>query len=208
MSFGGVQRRNLAKSGVILCAGCERSGHPPEQSARLKGESAATEDEKRKSKIKTEDRKMWRTRRSGDRVPRKRRRRYGDRRSREGATEKGARKARAPFAWSGQDGSRHENEVKFNGEFNSLRSGVAVPGTAGNFFFLTHHSWRRATIGSTRIARRAGIQHATRATTSRSAAVAANVSGSFALTPNSWLATIFVDANAATIPTAIPGTIK
>src|SRR5688572_11483418 len=45
------------------------------------------------------------------------------------------------------------------------------------------HSWRRAVIGSTRVARRAGRYEATRATAVATAATAAKVSGSLVLTP-------------------------
>jgi hypothetical protein len=54
---------------------------------------------------------------------------------------------------------------------------VAFPADSAN------HSHRKATSGSTFVARRAGIQQASSATRSNSSAIAANVSGSVALVP-------------------------
>lgn len=45
------------------------------------------------------------------------------------------------------------------------------------------YSWRSAIIGSTFVARRAGIQQASNATTSSSVAMTVSVSGSVGLTP-------------------------
>src|SRR6267154_2673722 len=51
--------------------------------------------------------------------------------------------------------------------------------------FLSAYSYRSATIGSTRVARRAGTQHATSVTAVSNAAITTNVNGSKELMPNS-----------------------
>src|SRR5262245_18951998 len=65
-------------------------------------------------------------------------------------------------------------------------------------------SQRRATSGSTFVARRAGIQHASNATTISDNAITMNVSGSVALTPYSKLFIKRVAPYAASKPTTTP----
>ena len=66
------------------------------------------------------------------------------------------------------------------------------------------YSCLSATIGSIRVARRAGSQHATNATATSSAATPANVIGSVAFTPNSRCSMTRVNPNAATSPIVKP----
>jgi hypothetical protein len=74
------------------------------------------------------------------------------------------------------------------------------------FFHPLHplHSHRRATIGSIFVARRAGTKHASIATRASSSAIAMNVNGSVAPTPNSNPAINLVSANEAAKPIAMP----
>src|SRR5215468_513932 len=71
--------------------------------------------------------------------------------------------------------------------------GEVLPESPTNFQieprFTSHlnYSHRRAAIGSTFVARRAGIQQASKATTVSSDEIETKVSGSVALTPNSRL---------------------
>src|SRR5215468_8700039 len=70
-----------------------------------------------------------------------------------------------------------------------------------------HHrpySYRNATIGSTRVARRAGTEHASRATVPRRTLTAANVNGSLELTPYRSLDINRVSANAVSVPNPTP----
>src|SRR5262249_42248274 len=69
---------------------------------------------------------------------------------------------------------------------------------------VTDYSHRRAIIGSTFAARRAGIQQATSATESNSAPIKANVSGALALTPKSSVVIRRVKPKAATSPAPTP----
>src|SRR5262245_64897626 len=62
------------------------------------------------------------------------------------------------------------------------------------------YSCLRATIGSTFVARRAGIQQASRATNASNNAIATNVNGSVAPTPNNRLAINRVTIIAAPSP--------
>ena len=59
----------------------------------------------------------------------------------------------------------------------------------------SNYSHRRAIIGSTFVARRAGIQQASNATAMSSSAIAENVAGSVALTPKSRFFIVRVNAN-------------
>src|SRR6185503_5069394 len=70
------------------------------------------------------------------------------------------------------------------------------------------YSYLSATIGSTFAARRAGIQHASKATTASSKGTAANVNGSTALTPNSNEVIKRVSANDAAKPIATPSNVN
>src|SRR5262249_7741289 len=73
-----------------------------------------------------------------------------------------------------------------------------------NADYSAAHSHRSATSGSTFVARRAGIQQATSATRTSDTAVAPNVEGSVALTPNSSVDIKRVNAKAATNPVIMP----
>jgi len=64
----------------------------------------------------------------------------------------------------------------------------------------SNHSHRRATIGSTFVARRAGSQQANKATSAKSDAIKAKVDGSVALTSNSRLLISRVSPAEATSP--------
>src|SRR5262245_51119196 len=66
------------------------------------------------------------------------------------------------------------------------------------------HSQRNAIIGSTFVARRAGIQQAASATTSSSKAIPTNVSGSVALTPNNKASIKRVKASDTVRPSDTP----
>src|SRR5262245_10509591 len=66
------------------------------------------------------------------------------------------------------------------------------------------HSCRNAIIGFTLVARRAGIQHASNATSASSSAIEPNVNGSLALTPNNKDFIKRVSANAPASPMARP----
>src|ERR1700679_2846960 len=69
-----------------------------------------------------------------------------------------------------------------------------------------NYSYFSATIGSTRIARRAGTQHAASVTTRTRIETPANVSGSVALTSNNRLDMNRVSASDAATPIAMPTT--
>src|ERR1035441_4771907 len=71
-------------------------------------------------------------------------------------------------------------------------------------FRIPLHSNRSAIVGSTRVARRAGNQHAATPAASTTSATAAKVSGSRALTPHSSLASTLLAAKLAAKPTANP----
>src|SRR5262249_16137290 len=89
------------------------------------------------------------------------------------------------------------------------RSSSSIPDYRSHFGGTGHsHSNRSAVIGSTFVARRAGIQHASRATNVSSNAIVVNVSGSVALTPNSRVFIIRVSANATPNPIPIPRRTK
>src|SRR6516162_8526091 len=77
---------------------------------------------------------------------------------------------------------------------------------AGLHLELEVHSSRSATIGSTVVARRAGIAAAANATKASSEATAPKVKESVALTPNTRLAITRVSAAAPTRPTPMPAT--
>src|SRR5437660_1389432 len=66
-----------------------------------------------------------------------------------------------------------------------------------------YHSDRSTVIGSTFVARRAGIQHASRATNASSNVITIKVSGSVALTPNSrvFIKRVAMSAPPRPIPT-------
>ena len=66
------------------------------------------------------------------------------------------------------------------------------------------YSCRNATIGLTLLARRAGIQHASKATSISDKAITAKVSGSVELTPKSKLFITRVAASAITSPITTP----
>src|SRR2546425_2451113 len=66
------------------------------------------------------------------------------------------------------------------------------------------HSYRSATIGSTRVARHAGTQHAISATSANAAAAAASDTGSYGRTENSKLLSTHVRPSDATSPTPSP----
>src|SRR5215471_17824209 len=66
------------------------------------------------------------------------------------------------------------------------------------------HSYLRATIGSTRAARRAGITHAANATPISDTATRAKVAGSRTVTPNTRLDTVRPRANPPARPTDTP----
>src|SRR6266496_4122654 len=66
------------------------------------------------------------------------------------------------------------------------------------------HSYRNASIGSTRAARRAGNQHASKATAIRSNEIAINVAGSVGLMPKSRPLNKRVRAKAPASPMATP----
>src|SRR5216684_2509156 len=66
------------------------------------------------------------------------------------------------------------------------------------------YSYRKATKGSTKVARRAGKNDAATATSVRISATPPNVRGSYALTPYRKLLNRRVSANAARIPTPTP----
>ncbi len=68
----------------------------------------------------------------------------------------------------------------------------------------TSYSFRSAIIGSTLVARRAGIQQASSATNVRNNVMAVNVSGSVVLMPNSRLFTTRVRASAIGSPSPTP----
>ena len=71
-----------------------------------------------------------------------------------------------------------------------------APGTLFTWhLFPLAQSDRSATIGSTRLARRAGRKHASIATPARTAVTTLNVSASVGPTPNSWLRRSRVAAN-------------
>src|ERR1035441_4841686 len=70
-----------------------------------------------------------------------------------------------------------------------------------------HYSWRRATIGSTRLARSAGMHAAASATKSRMSGAAVKVSGSDGFTPNNCALSSRVSPNAAATPKARPATV-
>src|SRR6267143_3262380 len=88
---------------------------------------------------------------------------------------------------------------------------------ASQLFLAIDHSWRKATIGSTRVARCAGIQDAASATTARSAAEHAYVRASVRdtpyrktpdpLQPMPWVGKNRVIANAPDVPTATPASV-
>src|SRR5271165_2461449 len=66
------------------------------------------------------------------------------------------------------------------------------------------YSYRSATRGSTRVARRAGTRHATVPTTSSTNNTPTKVRGSRGETPQSWLATQRVSAMLASMPSTMP----
>lgn len=71
-------------------------------------------------------------------------------------------------------------------------------------FVKPAYSYRRATTGSTRVARRAGIQQAASATPINASVTATNVAGSEAFTPKSKLVIRRVSAKAAATPNTTP----
>src|ERR1017187_7142782 len=74
--------------------------------------------------------------------------------------------------------------------------------------FAVHHSFRNATSGSTRIARSAGIAHASMAVASRTPATAAYVAGSVGLTSKSCEARYRPAPNAVATPMVSPAAIN
>src|SRR5437660_11248969 len=70
------------------------------------------------------------------------------------------------------------------------------------------YSCRSATIGSTRVARRAGMWHATRATTAKSSPTEVNVIASVSLTPKSCALSKRVNARASAVPTTRPASVS
>lgn len=72
----------------------------------------------------------------------------------------------------------------------------------------SNYSLRKAAIGSARVARRAGIQHASNDTPASSSETAANVIGSVALTPKSSPWRSRVTAIAAARPITNPAEIS
>src|SRR5262245_44215871 len=82
-----------------------------------------------------------------------------------------------------------------------LISGIQL-GIVG--LLVVGHSARKAMIGSTFVARRAGIQQANSATLKSSSAITTNVKGSVGRTPNNKLSIQRVSANAASKPIAAP----
>src|ERR1035437_1457675 len=70
------------------------------------------------------------------------------------------------------------------------------------------YSSRSAWVGSRPAARRAGSQHASMAIAKKSAATAAKVGGSVALTPTSMLVMTRVRANAAARPSTMPPALR
>src|SRR5262247_511554 len=81
-------------------------------------------------------------------------------------------------------------------------------GYAPTVLIIAHHSHRNATIGSTFVARRAGIQQASSATSASSKATPTNVNGSVGLTPNNKLVIKRVKANDAARPRAMPSSVS
>jgi len=69
---------------------------------------------------------------------------------------------------------------------------------------VTRHSYRSAIIGSTFVARCAGSQQASNATTVSNSAITMNVNGSVALTPNNRVFINCVNATDATKPNTTP----
>src|SRR5262249_35204457 len=74
--------------------------------------------------------------------------------------------------------------------------------------YLDNHSYRMAASGSTFVARRAGIQQASKPTPANSGGAAMNVSGSVSLTPNNKLAINRVSANEIVNPTPTPVSVR
>ncbi len=74
--------------------------------------------------------------------------------------------------------------------------------------YAVFYSARRATSGSTFVARRAGMEHASSAMLTNMTAAATKVAGSVAVTPKSRLAITRVRATAAGIPMATPSSAK
>ena len=73
-----------------------------------------------------------------------------------------------------------------------------------NAFGVRDHSYRKATNGSTLVARLAGMRHATNATSDRLIETKTNVVTSVAVTPNNKLAISRVNAYAPIKPNATP----
>jgi ADP-ribosylglycohydrolase len=80
---------------------------------------------------------------------------------------------------------------------------------SSNRYDKTHlHSERKAISGSTFVARRAGIQHASKATNSNNNGAAMNVVGSVAVTPNNNPVNTRVKPKAANQPMPMPHIAK
>src|SRR5438876_7574994 len=70
------------------------------------------------------------------------------------------------------------------------------------------YSYRRATSGSTCVARRAGSKHATKPTATTMTTTMLKVNGSVAETPQIWLASKRVRAKLVTKPRRMPAAIR
>src|SRR5262245_33813774 len=91
----------------------------------------------------------------------------------------------------------------------TFRSSSSIPDFKSHFGGTDRtHSLRSATIGSTFVARRAGIQHASKATVTSNSAIRPNVAGSVGVTPKSKVDINRVSAMAATRPAATPISVK
>src|SRR5438876_1113001 len=107
-------------------------------------------------------------------------------------------------AEDGRVGTGAEREGEHSDQREAGALGEGADGVAQVLEERVHHSYLRATIGSTCAARRAGSQQASRATPANTAATPAKVSGSVALTPNSRLVITRVSINAPATPASTP----
>src|SRR5439155_24578768 len=107
-------------------------------------------------------------------------------------------------AEDGGIGADAEREREHGDEREGGAFGERADGEAEVLEEGVHHSVRRATIGSTCAARRAGSQHASRATPANTAATPAKVSGSVAVTPNRRLVITRVSISAPATPASTP----
>jgi glutamate/tyrosine decarboxylase-like PLP-dependent enzyme len=113
--------------------------------------------------------------------------------------------------WQGREAMRISvssyatTDADIDASLTSILACAATPNQASiGCYGPSRYSVRNATSGSTRVARRAGIQQAAAATASSATPTSVNVIGSVAPTPNSRLWSDRLNANAPARPSARP----